>query len=278
MASWRGWPSAVVPQGPPVACWQQQFDTNLGSGGWPPSKERCAYRYSTLAAAQLSCTRTVGCAGVTRDSGLDCPTSSAFGLPTMRFPYELRDGGSKKWRKMTSWRMTLVNGSCQHSTVAAFRHSGVVSASTAGTCAIRTTAEVLRANGSATTAVRSDVLATVLIETAGSCSADDEPGSRPTPAGRDDRQRPASCASRVSLAEALDAQPASPSSACGTVSRSGEDRCFVWHGDGLNDGWGAQHFRRVLQHGQSGRLGGAIAGHHGLVRLHLKAWGCPPHT
>ena len=25
-------------------------------------------------------------------------------------------------------------------------------------------------------------------------------------------------------------------------------------------------------------LGGAIAGHHGLVRLHLKAWGCPPHT
>ena len=29
---------------------------------------------------------------------------------------------------------------------------------------------------------------------------------------------------------------------------------------------------------QSGRLGGATAGHHGLHRLHLKAWGCPPHS
>ena len=27
----------------------------------------------------------------------------------------------------------------------------------------------------------------------------------------------------------------------------------------------------VQQHGQSGCLGGAIAGHHGLIRLHLKA-------
>ena len=34
----------------------------------------------------------------------------------------------------------------------------------------------------------------------------------------------------------------------------------------------------VMQHGQSGRLGEAIAGHHGLVRLHLKARGCPPHS
>ena len=34
----------------------------------------------------------------------------------------------------------------------------------------------------------------------------------------------------------------------------------------------------VSQHGQSRRLGGAISGHHGLVRLHLKAWGCPPHS
>ena len=32
------------------------------------------------------------------------------------------------------------------------------------------------------------------------------------------------------------------------------------------------------QHGQSGRLGGARSGHHGLVRLHLNAWGCPPHS
>ena len=31
------------------------------------------------------------------------------------------------------------------------------------------------------------------------------------------------------------------------------------------------------QHRQSGRLGEAIAGLHGLIRLHLKAWGGPPH-
>ena len=34
----------------------------------------------------------------------------------------------------------------------------------------------------------------------------------------------------------------------------------------------------VGRHGQSGRLGEATAGHHGLHRLHLKAWGCPPHS
>jgi len=41
-----------------------------------------------------------------------------------------------------------------------------------------------------------------------------------------------------------------------------------------------QHYGtdNVLQHGQSGRLGEAIAGLHGLIRLHLKAWGCPPHS
>ena len=32
----------------------------------------------------------------------------------------------------------------------------------------------------------------------------------------------------------------------------------------------------ALQHGQSGGLCWAIAGHHGLIRLYLKAWGCPP--
>ena len=32
------------------------------------------------------------------------------------------------------------------------------------------------------------------------------------------------------------------------------------------------------RHGQSGRLGEAIAGHWQLVRLHLKACGCPPHS
>ena len=35
---------------------------------------------------------------------------------------------------------------------------------------------------------------------------------------------------------------------------------------------------RALQHGQSGRLGGAMAGHQQLIRLHSKAWGCPPHS
>ena len=34
----------------------------------------------------------------------------------------------------------------------------------------------------------------------------------------------------------------------------------------------------VLQHGQSGRLGGAMAGLHGLISLHPKAWGCPLHS
>ena len=34
----------------------------------------------------------------------------------------------------------------------------------------------------------------------------------------------------------------------------------------------------VEQEGQSGRLGEAIAGLHGLIRLRLKAWGCPPHS
>ena len=33
-----------------------------------------------------------------------------------------------------------------------------------------------------------------------------------------------------------------------------------------------------VQHGQSGRLGEGIAGHHGLISLHLKARGCPPHS
>jgi len=26
------------------------------------------------------------------------------------------------------------------------------------------------------------------------------------------------------------------------------------------------------------RLGGPMAGLNGLIRLHLKAWGCPPHS
>ena len=34
----------------------------------------------------------------------------------------------------------------------------------------------------------------------------------------------------------------------------------------------------VEQHGHSGRLSGATAGHHGLLRLHLKAWGCTMHS
>jgi len=35
---------------------------------------------------------------------------------------------------------------------------------------------------------------------------------------------------------------------------------------------------RYVQHGQRGRLGEAMAGHHGLLRLHLRAWGCPSHS
>jgi len=36
--------------------------------------------------------------------------------------------------------------------------------------------------------------------------------------------------------------------------------------------------RWVAKDGQSGRLGEAVAGHHGLHILHLKAWGCPLHS
>ena len=35
---------------------------------------------------------------------------------------------------------------------------------------------------------------------------------------------------------------------------------------------------RQQQDGQSGGLGEAIAGLHGLIGLHLKAWGDPPHS
>jgi len=35
-------------------------------------------------------------------------------------------------------------------------------------------------------------------------------------------------------------------------------------------------FVKAAQHGQSGRLGGAIARHHGLHCPHLKAWDWPP--
>ena len=37
-------------------------------------------------------------------------------------------------------------------------------------------------------------------------------------------------------------------------------------------------FMQAHEDGQSGRLGEAIAGLHGLISLHLKAWGCPPHS
>ena len=30
--------------------------------------------------------------------------------------------------------------------------------------------------------------------------------------------------------------------------------------------------------GQSDRLGGAISGHHGLLKVHLRAWGCSKHS
>ena len=36
--------------------------------------------------------------------------------------------------------------------------------------------------------------------------------------------------------------------------------------------------KKAPQHGQSGRLGKGMSGHHGLLRLHLKASGCPRHS
>ena len=43
---------------------------------------------------------------------------------------------------------------------------------------------------------------------------------------------------------------------------------------------GAQEMAQAKapRRGQSGRLGAAIAGHQRLMRLHLKARGCPPHS
>ena len=42
--------------------------------------------------------------------------------------------------------------------------------------------------------------------------------------------------------------------------------------------WRILSMPSVGRDGQSGRLGEAIAGLHGLIRLHLKAWGCPLHS
>ena len=44
------------------------------------------------------------------------------------------------------------------------------------------------------------------------------------------------------------------------------------------DGMREQQLSELVRRGQSGRLGGATAGHRGLIRLHLTAWGCPPHS
>ena len=44
----------------------------------------------------------------------------------------------------------------------------------------------------------------------------------------------------------------------------GDDGAFGWPG--------------AYQHGQSGRLGGAMAGRRRLLWLRLQAWGCPPHS
>ena len=42
---------------------------------------------------------------------------------------------------------------------------------------------------------------------------------------------------------------------------------------------GVRHYLyTVHQDGQSGRPGEAIAGLHGLLRMHLEACGCPPHS
>ena len=38
------------------------------------------------------------------------------------------------------------------------------------------------------------------------------------------------------------------------------------------------HGAAVAQHGRSGRLGQRPSGHHGLIGLRRKAWGCPPHS
>ena len=39
----------------------------------------------------------------------------------------------------------------------------------------------------------------------------------------------------------------------------------------------ARSARARQHHGQSGRLGGAVSGHHALLRPHPEAQGCPPH-
>ena len=59
-----------------------------------------------------------------------------------------------------------------------------------------------------------------------------------------------------------------------TITEDAAARAFA---QGFYDAVGAfvSHGGEVQRHGQSGRLGWPIAGHHGLVRLQLKAWGWP---
>ena len=52
---------------------------------------------------------------------------------------------------------------------------------------------------------------------------------------------------------------------------------LVAFGRSIEAGW-TREACAARQHGQSGRLGEAMAGLHGLIRLHLKARGCPPHS
>jgi len=84
------------------------------------------------------------------------------------------------------------------------------------------------------------------------------------------------------LSESLDARVAS--AVMGEIGKGREgvfgadlDASRV-HAVGFSSGGFMASRMAATQDGQSGRLGEAIAGLHGLVSLRLKAWGCPPHS
>ena len=177
---------------------------------------------------------------------------AAGGGGTVPLRYELRSAGRKPWVSMRSWALSRNNksGSCQ--LIAPEPASN-------GACVVRAEAEVRSSGADAASAPAEATAATVTDGpeaydqgevAAGRCRTLTRAGLAPAAAAgastRIGRESMACTASRVSLAEMLEATPVVPQFGCATdADASGGRPCFVWH-DGLNDGWGAQAFRRAM--------------------------------